>query len=207
MFNLLKIGELPQDIINILVVVGSILFIAKHLKDWLEYYDSKRFNHMETLKNISENIPNKNYKEIFKKEQESMFFSLLTKRNIFSSAKRDVLLSLLKDEIMTKKDIQKYSYYFEINNGKVNIKISFFDYLEIWFLRFLSLYFLLLVIVFVLQLNQVQDIYESFYIIVIIFILMFVTASSFIASFKISKLKAIAQKIKEKNLYVKQNKK
>jgi len=195
--SLLKIGELSHDIINLIVVIGLGLYFAKHFREWLEYLSLRRLSHIENLKKLSENISNKNYSNAYKQEEEYTFFALLTKREIFSSAKRNLLLKLLEKEVITKKDIEKYSYHFTECKGKLHIKISITDYFEIIFLRFTSIYMILVAIF--LSINAEKIGYLE---VTIIFILIILAIITFSISFKLKKLKRIMKTANNKKLYI-----
>jgi len=197
MFSLLKIKDLPHDIINIIVIIGLVLYFAKHFREWLEYLSSTRLSHIETLKKLSENISNKNYTNAYNQEEEYTFFALLTKREIFSSAKRNLLLKLLDKEIITKKDIEKYSYHFEECKGKLHIKITISDYIEMIFLRFTSIYIVLVMIFAVINVEKF-GLLEA----ILILILIILAAITFIMSFKINKLKRIKEDANKIKLHV-----
>jgi len=202
MTNLLKIGSLPHDIINIIVIIGLVLYFAKHFREWLEYLSSRRLSHIETLKKLSDNISNKNYTNAYKQEEEYTFFALLTKREIFSSGKRNLLLKLLDKEIITKKDIEKYSYHFEECKGKLHVKISISDYLEMIFLRFTSIYIVLVIIFAVINVENITP-WE----ILLILFLIVLASIVFIISSKIDKLKRIKENANQIKLHVNECKK
>ena len=188
------------EIFILFSLFAIIPLIPKHVKEWLDLTNYKRNNHLDTLKKLSEDIDNDLYSTLYNSEKKDIFFTYLCNKKIFSEKKREVLLNLLKLEIITKKDIKKYSYHFHICQDKIHIPITFGDKVEIYYLRMVSLFFIIFSIFIVLNLPTKMTIVSAL-IIILILVLLLIAILAIVESFKIRTLEGFIKKLEAEELY------